>query len=92
MHHTVKLSLTEQNSEFGRDVSESGEFQIMIDDTMAVPSLSIPHIIPALQLISMTIRFFDRGCYFRLGPPFCQFHYCDINLEANRTCSGLGTL
>lgn len=24
--------------------------------------------------------------------PFCQFPYCDINLEANRPCSGLAAL
>lgn len=24
--------------------------------------------------------------------PFCQFPYCDINLEADRPCSGLATL
>lgn len=72
MHDIVKLSRKERNAEFGRDASDSDALQIMIDDTIhgCTQPVSTPHTIPTLQLISMTIMFFDGGCYFRLGPRF----------------------
>jgi hypothetical protein len=72
MRDVVKLSLKERNAVFRRDTSDCDALQIMIDDTIhgCTEPVSTPYTIPTLQLISITIMFFDRGCYFRLGPLF----------------------